>query len=81
MKKIKLVLKRLLGFLIFTFVWWLAFAIIMFFDQGMIYDASNFIIIAVSALKAVFLFYGLIISASCLILLLVLGGHLMASDR
>lgn len=79
MKKIKTVLKVLLGFLLFTFVWWLVFAMAMFFDQGK-YGASNFIIVAVSALKGILIFYGLVILLIGLISLLTIGIHLMTSE-
>ena len=83
MKKLKLVLKWLLGFLLFTFGWWVLIAIIMFCDQGT-YDASNFITIfitiAVSALKGVFIFYGVVLSMLCLISLFVIGVQLMVSE-
>lgn len=79
MKRMKLALKRLLGFLLFTFVWWLVIVIMMFFDKGT-YDASNLIIIAVSALKGVFIFYGFGLSMLCLISLLVIGAELMKGE-
>lgn len=69
MEKIKSVLKWLLGFLLFTFVLWLIFAMAMFFDQGK-YGASNFIVVAVSALKDILIFYGLVISLVVVIFLL-----------
>lgn len=79
MEKIKSALKVLLGFLIFTFTWWLLIAMAMFFDQGK-YDVSNFIIIAISALKGVLIFYGLVILLIGLISLFVIGIHLMTSE-
>lgn len=79
MKKIKSALKVLLGFLIFTFVWWLLIAIMMLCDQGK-YDVSNFIIIAISALKGILIFYGLVILLIGVISLLVIGIHLMTSE-